>query len=1544
MTVLGTTSRLSLCSLVSVAMAWQHSAFLLSIICCLCLQATYGGYLITTPREVTVGSKTQFCIFVTDPDAPEGSVDVSFGEDYSRISTTAINPPIIKDNIKVPAGKAEFCHDLDVSNSDFYQGSFNVTGTLSGKDLNHTGRIRIRSSSTKRVFIQTDKHQYQPGDKVQFRLLTVTGPILNVSTNNYPEVWIETPSKTRIAQWLDVDNSQGIVHLSMDLVDEPEEGFYHIRLKTSEGNSKTQNFKVGEYVLPRFEVTIKTPSYVLSTDASFNFSVCATYTFGQPVKGNLTVEFNNGQSQLCRTEFTRIQIITGCHDFEFTTEEMKVIDCSVHYMPLVVTFEEEGTGIRMSEFSSVSITREPITLNPVYIDKYMKPNLPFTAKVRAEYPDGAPASGLQLEVCAAGKCNNMTTAADGIVTAVLPNYKSNRIFMKTINYRADLHSASFSRNPDHYYSPSNSSILIYTPEEKLKCSSNESLEHSLTLLFAASQPSAKISVQVISRGQIQHTITREYQLTPSELPFRSEHLVEPLQDPHEGIFRGVLNISLTLPNSVSPKAMVLAWYTREDGEVVSDAREIEIEKCLRNSADINWEVKRAQPGEDTSVSLSSKPNSVCGIGVVDRSTMLLSQASDRISLESLFNFIDDFSINTYSNRQTDDYTYCQRKHEEELPGSVQDEIWPMYYHYYTLYVDALQMFDESGVYVFTDQTVETRPCERAEGYDSLGGGGGYAPVANYDHYGAPVANYGHYGAPVANYGHYGAPVANYDHYGAPVANYGHYGAPVANYDHYGAPVANYDHYGAPVAENDIFEKESAFISGEDESIRTDFPETWLWDVVVVPSTGVYNRTVTVPDTITEWVGSAVCVLPNEGIVVSQESSITSFLPFFVDLTLPPSVKRGEILPIKISVFNYLKQTLPITIRLEESSEYLIVDEPTEEVKGQRTTCLAAQDKDVVTVKIDLLSLGDVNLTVTAFIDYDNSDGCNTDDKSVSKRDTIIRPIKVEAEGYPREKSWTKYICSEDFEAGDDGFEVWEVSAPPVIVEGSDRGWVTAVGDLLALSLENLGSLIRMPYGCGEQNMVNFVPNIFIMKYLDVTQQNTPEASEKLRKFMRTGYRRELLYRHPNGAFSAFGSADDSGSTWLTAFVLKSFAQAQPYILVDKADLNETRRWLQNQQDEDGCFLSVGKVFQKGMQGGIDSGNNSIPLTTYVMISLLEAAEDPSSPTIELAQKCIISNVSSDPYTLALKAYALTLAKHSRAQETIDELLKLAVVTKNATYWELPKSPSKSKAVELETAAYAILAFVEHDFETYEPQVRKIVKWIMTQRNGYGGFYSTQDTVMALQAMAKYESFLHQGPLDVTITMEAKNVSHSFSVNDSNNLLQQMVGLVTFPTNITFGMEGQGCAVVQAVYRYNIPEPEASDAFDLTVNSRTALDNNCKTKLITACASYQLPDGKSNMAVIEVNLVSGYIPEKEDLKLIVSKNPSVIKRYEVDGSKVSFYIEELTAEATCINFKIIREVDVENVKPGTVLVYDYYQPEFFISENYILPAPEDCRRI
>lgn len=60
------------------------------------------------------------------------------------------------------------------------------------------------------------------------------------------------------------------------------------------------------------------------------------------------------------------------------------------------------------------------------------------------------------------------------------------------------------------------------------------------------------------------------------------------------------------------------------------------------------------------------------------------------------------------------------------------------------------------------------------------------------------------------------------------------------------------------------------------------------------------------------------------------------------------------------------------------------------------------------------------------------------------------------------------------------------------------------GDILGRALRNLDGLLKMPYGCGEQNMALLAPNIYILQYLKGTQQLTATIKEKASNFLTSG--------------------------------------------------------------------------------------------------------------------------------------------------------------------------------------------------------------------------------------------------------------------------------------------------------------------------------------------------------------------------------------------------------------------------------------------------------
>lgn len=83
----------------------------------------------------------------------------------------------------------------------------------------------------------------------------------------------------------------------------------------------------------------------------------------------------------------------------------------------------------------------------------------------------------------------------------------------------------------------------------------------------------------------------------------------------------------------------------------------------------------------------------------------------------------------------------------------------------------------------------------------------------------------------------------------------------------------------------------------------------------------------------------------------------------------------------------------------------------------------------------------------------------------------------------------------------------------------------------------------------------------------------------------------------------------------------------------------------------------------------------MPLTAYVLISLLEAGESSSSATVSDAVHCLKSRSTQDLYTLVLNAYAFALSGVPDAEEVMTQLISQAVETSSTMYWDLPAGAS-----------------------------------------------------------------------------------------------------------------------------------------------------------------------------------------------------------------------------------------------------------------------------
>ncbi|XP_014672176.1 PREDICTED: alpha-1-macroglobulin-like [Priapulus caudatus] len=84
-----------------------------------------------------------------------------------------------------------------------------------------------------------------------------------------------------------------------------------------------------------------------------------------------------------------------------------------------------------------------------------------------------------------------------------------------------------------------------------------------------------------------------------------------------------------------------------------------------------------------------------------------------------------------------------------------------------------------------------------------------------------------------------------------------------------------------------------------------------------------------------------------------------------------------------------------------------------------------------------------------------------------------------------------------------------------------------------------------------------------------------------------------------------------------------------------------------------------------------------------------------------------------------------------------------------------------------------------------------------------------------------------------------------------------------------------------------------------------------------------------MAIISVNMVTGYSPVKASLRELIGKpsKGSQLKRFDIEGKTVDIYVNKFEpGQQVCVIFQLEKYLDVENVKPAAVKVYDYYETE------------------
>ena len=253
-----------------------------------------------------------------------------------------------------------------------------------------------------------------------------------------------------------------------------------------------------------------------------------------------------------------------------------------------------------------------------------------------------------------------------------------------------------------------------------------------------------------------------------------------------------------------------------------------------------------------------------------------------------------------------------------------------------------------------------------------------------------------------------------------------------------------------------------------------------------------------------------------------------------------------------------------------------------------------------------------------------------------------------------------------------------------------------------------------------------------------------------------------------------------------------------------------------------------------------------------------------------------------------------------------------------------RSHSGNRVAAVETTGYATLALLERGDLI---SAANAGKWLVNQRNAYGGYGSTQDTVVGLQAMTKFASNARYN-VDMTVDLNAGNWSKRLIITPDN---ADVLQIVEAPAGATIEVSGQGegQVVVQAVRRFNLPTVvnTVRPVFDIDVDYGTDHVDVDDLITISADVTFNPPEFvEAGMVVLDVAIPTGFSPVAQSIERMAEAEPK-IKRHDVAGRKVIIYIEDMAAgETLSVEFQA-RAVFPVRAEPVTSAVYSYYRPEW-----------------
>jgi len=698
---------------------------------------------------------------------------------------------------------------------------------------------------------------------------------------------------------------------------------------------------------------------------------------------------------------------------------------------------------------------------------------------------------------------------------------------------------------------------------------------------------------------------------------------------------------------------------------------------------------------------------------------------------------------------------------------------------------------------------------------------------------------------------------------------------------------------------------------EPEHVRTYFPETWVWrPSLITDGNGEAALTLTAPDTITTWKVDAVASTKDAKMGMGS-ANITVFQEFFVEPDIPVEVVRNDEFPLNAMVYNYHSADQEITLKLENESWFELLSEDVYQTVNLTPSSVAGVD-----YRIKATEVGTFNLTITASSDL--------------MADKVVRPMTVVPDG-----ERVQHIING--ELTDNVTMSENVQLSPDRINNSENAYLKLQGSMGAVTVEGAEKYIRFVSGCGEQSMSTL--SINILAYAIVKESGSSEKLFEYEMMTTQGIQHELTFlmnaKSGEGRGIVWFPSDEDVHPWLTSWGLLTFQDAlDAGFTLDESIITDMQRYLISQQNQDGSF----EFPERGLYETTNQILRSkvVATTAYITRALLYSGYDTDSH-IRDAMSYIEDNIKNhwdDPYTLAVSLIVLEDGggKESLREELAGRLVELRKEDNGTYYWNSdtnmisnsqPRWWGGSSSNTIETTAYAVMALSKHGDTV---SAAKGVKYLLTHRIG-GGFFSTQDTVVAFQALTRWGEISVE-ELTVTIYMN-ENLVETKHISEENSDLTYLIDLrpwLADANTIRLESTGKGSLVYQVYMEEYLPWEEQTGDGELSLDVSYDSTNISVDDTITATLTldYQGTAPQLKMILVDLRSPVGFAFNEEEFTAMVEEGTA--SHYELTGRQLLLYLSDIEAEKVySYQYTLTAEKVIRATLQG-VNAYDMYNPQ------------------